>query len=882
MPYKIPFRVYSVTGEDEHHRAKELNAHGPTVHGWQSPKFCTYPQEIVMKLENRCRIFKIQILSHQFLIASQIKISVGDLTDKQQDDDDHHLSAVKYKQLGFVSLSDNERTNFKARELKSIHVDVVGTYIRFVIHKNIPNRYNVCNQVGIVAINVIGDTNITNDDEDEIVTEKNGKHQEKYDLYQNHMVPGMIRRRPEHISPMDDLTFDMYQDPEVAQIIRKLEIKKQQAVSQEKYDYAKKLKAAMTDLWKAGETLGKYEIEKQQAISMEDYEKARRKKSQMEEYRMKVYEQLQIPTLLEMNADLAGNRKQPTKSNGKLKPSQHIPITHVATEFDSSDSSFTDHRESAADESSLESYGVVTPRSTINHQPREGEDVYGKVHESDDTTTTTSSDDHAKRPRINGAGLTSLSQTSKPIINSFVDHGETALPALQRRRSTMDVNNDEPIRRGPRQQDSNLTESDKRQAALPIEIFGLITVQLAYSKLFSDREEALDYVRQQVIEYTSSSDLPPAKVMKAATFLAQKALKDIVISVFSKSLDLLTVLLLKFPVQQKVPRSEINSTLDKIMPELLSKLGDKSVRLRTSAQQYIMELMDYPEVLSLPTVPQHCLQPLSAQMQPRLAQGQTELVEQLVNKLGVNSNSGLTLQSVMTFCVPALQHPTGPVREIAERIIIQLYMIKGREVRKYLPPNDAPTRRNMIYRNLFETIDALDLQNGQRPVDASTATAAVRSKRHNSLAALPTPDLVDRLEKACIFCGAISDEFTSQGLDVHYWKHCPMLIRCSHCKQVVEIAEYIGHLLEECSSKDKYAKCKRCQEAIPKKEFDKHVQMRLCIPAKLDKSYSRCQLCHKNIGSGEKSWKVHLIGKNGCERNPRRKSINKGWGDRTL
>ena len=36
--------------------------------------------------------------------------------------------------------------------------------------------------------------------------------------------------RPDYISPLDDLAFDMYQDPEIAQIIRKLERKKQEAV----------------------------------------------------------------------------------------------------------------------------------------------------------------------------------------------------------------------------------------------------------------------------------------------------------------------------------------------------------------------------------------------------------------------------------------------------------------------------------------------------------------------------------------------------------------------------------------------------------------------------------------------------------------------------
>ena len=36
----------------------------------------------------------------------------------------------------------------------------------------------------------------------------------------------------------------------------------------------------------------------------------------------------------------------------------------------------------------------------------------------------------------------------------------------------------------------------------------------------------------------------------------------------------------------------------------------------------------------------------------------------------------------------------------------------------------------------------------------------------------------------CIFCGERDDAFTDEGLDLHYWKHCPMLKRCEHCKQV--------------------------------------------------------------------------------------------------
>lgn len=36
----------------------------------------------------------------------------------------------------------------------------------------------------------------------------------------------------------------------------------------------------------------------------------------------------------------------------------------------------------------------------------------------------------------------------------------------------------------------------------------------------------------------------------------------------------------------------------------------------------------------------------------------------------------------------------------------------------------------------------------------------------------------------CYFCGERNSTFNEETLDMHYWKQCPMLKRCPHCKQV--------------------------------------------------------------------------------------------------
>lgn len=72
-------------------------------------------------------------------------------------------------------------------------------------------------------------------------------------------------------------------------------------ITEEKYDYAKKLKQTIHELQKAGEKLGKYEVEKRQAVENEDYDKAKLKKLKIDEYRLQVYKDLNVNSFLDVS-----------------------------------------------------------------------------------------------------------------------------------------------------------------------------------------------------------------------------------------------------------------------------------------------------------------------------------------------------------------------------------------------------------------------------------------------------------------------------------------------------------------------------------------------------------------------------------------------------
>ena len=105
MPHKkVAFQVVHASGEDEQHPAGELNSdrHGPLIQGWISQKFCLYPIDLIIQFDRKIILKKVQILSHQYLIASKIEFYIGDCLD-----DEINYQNAKYTRLGYANKYNN-------------------------------------------------------------------------------------------------------------------------------------------------------------------------------------------------------------------------------------------------------------------------------------------------------------------------------------------------------------------------------------------------------------------------------------------------------------------------------------------------------------------------------------------------------------------------------------------------------------------------------------------------------------------------------------------------------------------------------------------------------------------------------------------------------
>lgn len=147
---KLPFSILAVSGYEENYPPEGLIDQAYQSQGWQTERFCIFPQSIILAFNfGKCRIRKIQLLINEFKIPKKIDFFAGNVDSDNRDQTSNGIPTIEFHRLGFINLNDNSQNSFKSRELKSIHVDFEATHLKISLHKNFINTLNLYNQVFI-------------------------------------------------------------------------------------------------------------------------------------------------------------------------------------------------------------------------------------------------------------------------------------------------------------------------------------------------------------------------------------------------------------------------------------------------------------------------------------------------------------------------------------------------------------------------------------------------------------------------------------------------------------------------------------------------------------------------------------------------------------
>jgi len=684
-------KAASASTNDKEHKEEKQTTH---IKGWQSAKWCTYPQILVLRFPQVYDIRKIQILAHQSKIAHTIELYSGltsspappssssSAPSSSTTTDPSSLGA--FTRLGYLSLDSNERSNFKARELKSVYVHARGNMLQLLIKKCYTNALNTANQVGIIAINVVG-TAVDPREADEAI--KTAEQQQR-----SHPSQSQPSSHPHQSSSSLSSLMSQYQcDEKTAHQMLELEQAKHAAITVEDYDEAKRLKLQLDGLKERAGRIAQLEKEKKEAVANEDYDRAKQLKKEIDYLRSGEQPPPQQPHHQHPPHSHRGHDRHGSEEGGAYGGGfgRHAPPPPAAGK------GAGQRRGMQHDE-----YGYDEPQQPPSHRghphphhppppPDQYDeppyDEYGEPdgeHPDGDRMHPPPQHHPSHRgpppPEDEGFGhghappqQPPAAAEEEPIHSSYAPDPMDR-PIRPSRNAAMmppeeehPASHNEPFAEDGAPAPEPLTAGNRKEAEPLIDVFGEHTVLCLFSKHWSLRQQALKDITQSVVDHASGAWAPEMPAKDLFSFVARvlrKGLSDKVSAIFLSAAQLMQVMLQNLAM--KCRPEEVKQMLEPCVQAMLDKLSSPNVRERDGAMQ-VLTFLAFDSHVHPSLVPSALLQPLKKKEKdnPLPLKMRSKLLLKCVIFYGLDEGFGLGSGNIIKFLYPHLIHRDGGVRD---------------------------------------------------------------------------------------------------------------------------------------------------------------------------------------------------------------------------
>ena len=281
----LKYTIIGASSKDPDHPVERITSSNPQD-GWHSSRFCSYPQEILIKFPYPVHIRQINLLFHETLISS--RIDIYHFFPSKYNDLLRDYNSLTFDKIGYVNPDSNSRTDYQCREYKRISIAENFTYLKLVFQKNINNIYNPFNQVGLINLQCFGFI-YSEENLEEIFKDK--FHNNNHNIYNN----------PEEFDNLlKTENFDKYipvgeiKDDQFHQIcsdkLKDLNIHLDRAKYYTDYEKAKKINDFIEDVRNIGYKVEHLTKLKRIAVDKEDYPKAKEIKIEIDKLLRRVGE----------------------------------------------------------------------------------------------------------------------------------------------------------------------------------------------------------------------------------------------------------------------------------------------------------------------------------------------------------------------------------------------------------------------------------------------------------------------------------------------------------------------------------------------------------------------------------------------------------------
>ena len=284
----LEYNFVNFTSQDPSHPIDSLlnnnnNNNKNPQGGWISNRYCTYPQEILIQFPTMVNIRQINILINECKIPKMIElINCIPIGEKNKFIiNNNNISKIipsefMYENIGFIKLSTNIESNYKARELRKIYINVNTEYIKLRIHNNYPNTLNMFCQVGIVSLNFLGTKKEIKKKEKNILSENNNNENTNNNNTNNindtvESLFDICINTDEIKENFIDEKMDKTTNDKVKELIEEMNKKKEN----EEYDQCKLIKDKIDKIRKISLKIYTLEEEKKEYVKKNDFDKAK-------------------------------------------------------------------------------------------------------------------------------------------------------------------------------------------------------------------------------------------------------------------------------------------------------------------------------------------------------------------------------------------------------------------------------------------------------------------------------------------------------------------------------------------------------------------------------------------------------------------------------
>ncbi|KAG0941094.1 hypothetical protein G6F57_006826 [Rhizopus arrhizus] len=894
----IPYEVVHCSSWDDDYSPEELakasnNSTFTTetftekCQGWQTPKCPEYPQDLIIHLlSGPSHINKVQVLSHHFKIATRIDVYVGILKDPEdvledivvpdsinEEEEEQDNMLIEFTRLGYVCFDNNARAQFGARELKSIKINTDGEYVRLVIRNCHRNRLNTHNQVGILALNVLGQPiHTSSNNSSSILPVKDdighSMHHSPFD--DSSLLSSSTRRTSvsSNQSILQRYPSSNLVEIELQQWTTILLTAEEEAVKNEAYHEAKTYKYLGDKLERFTKILSDLEIGKRHAVETKDYDEAEKIKDDIREIK-----QTAEALLKQANIEIRDGRLM------ILEPSQiRSPEPHLLEGGHDLDETLIGSEQPQPQLSSQPLQRVPNESwMVVAEEEEEDEEEEGFMMEEMDPESV---------PEV------IMDEERKSFYVPIQLFGEDMIACILSIKSkcrTRGLSELEQEVKGA----YNLARNDQHVCVL----FG-----------YDEHSEAIEGMAEDFVN--------------SVLMLVQEAVMDSREAIVSMAISIWYVLN-DYMQLSRIVTEDIIEWLERTFCGLLKRTGDSNPKIKQEAVSLILILAQAYSTPPFTLLPLYIGKPERMIHNHKEAKARIELVEATVTKLGVDASAkkktatsklkkAIPLDDLMQFVVAYLGHNHDEVREAAVKLIItisdqigfnlvstyideSLKLSLADTVKKLVDKdsintktikNDtkktiselraltvtrAPAQRTTAVKRSAATNDTKTNTNEKkRPASSTikktttttntrTTTRTTKPKEQQPPPVKDEPPVINE-NSVCIFCDEMNPEFNEDTLIKHYYHSCPVLTNCPMCKVITEISTLNEHMLNDCEKHHLIKECTRCHLAIPVEQWLQH---------------SLKQTCPNIEPPNDAGWKAHLMTGDGCPKLKKSRSPNK-------